>query len=434
MIQVKNGFPFMNPPADMEEEETSWNEQKDFRVLSAGKAKAKIFRIVKAYLRKDKTDKYVIPGVNRLPLYLYGPPGVGKTAMTEQVAQKLGIGFLSFSLTHQNRNSILGLPVIDGVGDEKYTRYTMSELIAAVVKEVLKGCKEGILLLDEFNCVSDTVLPVMLEFLQTGRIGTHTLPEGWVLVLCGNPPKYNKSARTLGPAIADRVCQIEVGPDIRDFEQYAQAHDLHPLILDFLKNNPMALYRVSERSENDGTWNVVTPRGWENLSWLLKSYEAEHIEADMVDFYGFIKCERTVRDFYKFYQRFWGEERVSNLVERILNGEENENLAENIRKKSLGYRWELVDCLVNRLEWEAKQALSAQNAKQRMEEVSKKLSRAFHFLKLLPDSAEMQEKLMLRINDQEKLLEVLLQVMNPEYHELCKKAYGMKNSKSELPV
>ena len=69
-----------------------------------------------------------------------------------------------------------------------------------------------------------------------------------------------------------------------------------------------------------------------------------------------------------------------------------------------------------------------------MEEVSKKLSRAFHFLKLLPDSAEMQEKLMLRINDQEKLLEVLLQVMNPEYHELCKKAYGMKNSKSESPV
>ncbi len=434
MVQVNQGKPFMNPPTGLEED-ASWNVQgKDFWLLSAGEATQKIYKIMTAYLTKTKNGEYAIPRVNRLPLYLYGPPGVGKTAITKKAAQMLGIAFVSFSLTHQTRNSILGLPVITEVGDEKYTRYTMSEIIAEVEKEVMKGHKEGILLLDEFNCVSDTVLPVMLEFLQTGRIGTHMLPEGWVLVLCGNPPKYNKSARTLGPAIADRVRQIEVISDLKSFEKYAEINDIHPLVLDFVKNNPTALYQVSERPENEGSWNVVTPRGWENLSWLLKSYEAEHIEADMEDFYGFIKCERTVRDFYKFYQRFWGEERVSNLVEKILNGEENENLAEIIRKKSLGYRWELVDCLANRLGWEAKQALSTQNAMQRMEEVSKKLSRAFHFLKLLPDSAEMQEKLMLRINDQEKLLEVLLQVVNPEYHELCKKAYGMKNSKSELPV
>ena len=432
MVQVNQGKPFMNPPTGLEED-ASWNVQgKDFWLLSAGEATQKIYKIMTAYLTKTKNGEYAIPRVNRLPLYLYGPPGVGKTAITKKAAQMLGIAFVSFSLTHQTRNSILGLPVITEVGDEKYTRYTMSEIIAEVEKEVMKGHKEGILLLDEFNCVSDTVLPVMLEFLQTGRIGTHMLPEGWVLVLCGNPPKYNKSARTLGPAIADRVRQIEVSADLKSFEEYAETHDIHPLILDFVKNNPTALYQVSERPENEGSWNVVTPRGWENLSWLLKNYEASHIEADREDIYGLIKNEKTARDFYQYYQRFWKEERVYNLIEKILNGEESQSLAEDIRTKSLGFRWELVDCLVNRLGWEAGQALSSKDAKANMEKVSSRLSKTICFLKLLPDTAEMLDKLMVRINDQQKLLEVLLQVKNPEYLELCKRAYGIRDDKAEL--
>ena len=141
--------------------------------------------------------------VNRLPFYLEGNPGIGKTQMVGQVAQELGIGFVSFSITHHSRNTVLGLPVINEVSGTKYTEYTMSEIIAKVLACYESGKKEGILLLDEFNCMSDTIMPVMLSFLQTKNIGMHTLPEGWVIVLCGNPSSYNKSARKFDFAILE---------------------------------------------------------------------------------------------------------------------------------------------------------------------------------------------------------------------------------------
>lgn len=43
---------------------------------------------------------------------LMGPPGIGKTAIMEQAAAEMGVGLVSYSMTHHTRQSTLGLPFI----------------------------------------------------------------------------------------------------------------------------------------------------------------------------------------------------------------------------------------------------------------------------------------------------------------------------------
>ena len=131
------------------------------------KAKEQIKNTLTAYFTKDTHGGYVLPLPKQRPIFLMGPPGIGKTAIVEQVAQELGVGMLSYSMTHHTRQSALGLPYIahkayDGV-DYAVSEYTMSEIIASIYDLMEEtGQKEGILFLDEINCVSETLAPIML--------------------------------------------------------------------------------------------------------------------------------------------------------------------------------------------------------------------------------------------------------------------------------
>ena len=90
------------------------------------------------------------------PVLLLGSPGVGKTAIMEQIASELGIALVNYSMTHHTRQSALGLPFIvhkeyDGRQTD-ITEYTMSEIIASIYETLEEsGIKEGILFLDEID-------------------------------------------------------------------------------------------------------------------------------------------------------------------------------------------------------------------------------------------------------------------------------------------
>ena len=155
---------------------------------------------IRAYLSKNDRGLYRIPFHMQRPIIMFGPPGVGKTAIVAQIAEEMDINFVAYSITHHTRQSALGLPFISSrtYGDRDYniSEYTMSEIIAAVYDAVKEsGVHEGILFLDEVNCVSETLAPAMLQFLQYKTFGQHRLPEGWIIVTAGNPPEYNRSAR-----------------------------------------------------------------------------------------------------------------------------------------------------------------------------------------------------------------------------------------------
>ena len=173
-------------------------------------AKQQIKNAMVAYFSKDEFGNYRLPTERQRPVFLLGAPGIGKTAIMEQIAQDLDVGFVSYSMTHHTRQSALGLPFIakkayDGV-EYDVSEYTMSEIIAAVYDSMeATGKREGILFLDEINCVSETLTPAMLQFLQYKIFGRHRVPDGWIVVTAGNPPEYNRTAHDFDIATWDRL-------------------------------------------------------------------------------------------------------------------------------------------------------------------------------------------------------------------------------------
>ena len=155
--------------------------------MNIKKAKEEIKYAIQAYLAKDEFGEYRIPAVRQRPVLLMGAPGIGKTAVMEQVARECGVALVSYSITHHTRQSAIGLPFISKkeYGGKEYTvtEYTMSEIIASVYDKMEEtGLQEGILFIDEINCASETLAPAMLQFLQYKTFGTHKVPDGFVIV------------------------------------------------------------------------------------------------------------------------------------------------------------------------------------------------------------------------------------------------------------
>lgn len=183
--------------------------------MNIKEAKEEIKNAMTAYFSKDEFGEYEIPIMRQRPIFLMGPPGIGKTAIMEQIAAELGVGIISYSMTHHTRQSALGLPFIETktYGGKEYSvsEYTMSEIIASVYDIIENtGKPEGILFLDEINCVSETLAPSMLQFLQYKIFGRHKVPDGWIVVTAGNPPEYNNSVREFDIVTWDRLKRIDI--------------------------------------------------------------------------------------------------------------------------------------------------------------------------------------------------------------------------------
>lgn len=262
---------------------------------------------ITAYTAKNEAGLYRIPTEFRRPVLLMGPPGIGKTAVVKQAAIQCNVAFLSYAMTHHTRQSAIGLPVIkehsfQGV-PYSITEYTMSEIVGDIFRIMDEtGLKEGVLFLDEINCVSETLLPSMLRLLQFKTFGSHRLPEGWIIAAAGNPPgRYNRSARELDIVTLDRVRHLSLEPDFDAWKSYALKQTVHGAVLSYLSLRPEHFY-VFRRTE--GRAEFVTPRSWEDLSRTLETYETLSLPADEQFFSQYLQCGEVCDGFASYYRLF----------------------------------------------------------------------------------------------------------------------------------
>ena len=289
--------------------------------MNISKAKTQIRNAVKAYLTKDEFGAYAIPVEKQRPVLLIGPPGIGKTAIMEQIAAELGIGIISYSMTHHTRQSAIGLPFISHkVYDGKeydVTEYTMSEIISSIYELMEEtGVKEGILFLDEINCVSETLSPLMLQFLQYKVFGRHRIPDGWIIACAGNPPEYNDSVRDFDIVTLDRLKKIDVEADYDTWKEYALKADIHPAVTTFLQSKRNRFYSVETTVSGR---SIVTPRGWEDLSKMLYLYEQNGLEVDEDLIIQYLQDQAAAKEFAVYYDLF-NKYRTEYPVEDILLG------------------------------------------------------------------------------------------------------------------
>lgn len=290
--------------------------------MNIRQAKEQIEFAMRAYFSKDEYGRYCLPSARQRPMFLMGPPGVGKTAIMAQIASELNVALLSYSMTHHTRQSALGLPFIvqKTYGEREYSvsEYTMSEIIASVYDLMEEtGKREGILFLDEMNCVSETLLPVMLQFLQYKVFGRHRVPEGWIIVAAGNPSEYNDSVRDFDMAIWDRVRRIDVEPDFSVWRKYAAETGMHPSVLAYLDGHREHLYSVRATVEGK---QFVTMRGWSDLSDIMLLYDGQGLRIDEVLIGQFVQDEQIAKDFavyYDLFKKYRGDYQIAKIMDGI---------------------------------------------------------------------------------------------------------------------
>lgn len=321
--------------------------------MNIKRVKDEIKNTIKAYLAKDQYGNYKIPLVRQRPILLIGPPGIGKTAIMEQVARECGIGLSAYTMTHHTRQSAIGLPFIEhkvyGGEDYAVTEYTMSEILAAVYDKIEEtNISEGILFLDEINCVSETLAPTMLQFLQCKTFGNRKVPEGWIIAAAGNPPEYNKSVRDFDVVTLDRVKKIDVFEDYEVWKEYAYKNQVHGAIISYLDIKKENFYQIE--TTVDGK-QFVTARGWEDLSEIIKSYEELLLPVDEEVTVQYIQHKKIAKDFAN-YLSLYNKYKDDYHIDQVLAGQMGDVSISRLQEAPFDEKLSVIGLLISRLSQE----------------------------------------------------------------------------------
>lgn len=327
--------------------------------MNIKQAKQYIKNSVNLYLKRDEFGELKVPVVRQRPIFLLGAPGIGKTAIMEQIASEMGIALVAYSMMHHTRQSALGLPFITkkNYGGEEYSvsEYTMSEIIASVYETMENsGIREGILFLDEINCVSETLAPSMLQFLQYKTFGRHQVPQGWVIVTAGNPPEYNKSVREFDVVTMDRLKLLSVEPDLRIWREYAVEKGIHSAILNFLELKKEYFYCMEMTTKGR---SFVTARGWEDLSEILYLYEEEQLPVDEMLVEQYLHNDKVVREFTAYYD-LYNKYKKDYRIGEILEGNPSMNAIARAKAASFDERLSLLGMLLEHVQADMKDVMA----------------------------------------------------------------------------
>lgn len=331
--------------------------------MNIQEAKEQIEKAVRIYLMKDEYGNYRIPIERQRPLFLLGAPGIGKTAVMEQVAQEMDIALVSYSMTHHTRQSALGLPFISHKNYQgmefDVSEYTMSEIVASVYETMeASGKKEGILFLDEINCVSETLAPSMLQFLQYKTFGKHRIPRGWVVATAGNPPQFNRSVREFDIVTMDRMKVLEVEADYDTWRIYGVNRGLHGSILTYLDIKKNDFYVIENTVDGK---SYVTARGWEDLSETIYLYEENDFVVDETLVGQYLRNKRIAREFaayYDLYQKYKQDYRIA----RILSGQADADIKKRAKNAGFDERISLLGLLLDSLQSEIRQNVELEDS------------------------------------------------------------------------
>lgn len=410
-------------------------------------AKEEVKRTIEIYLEKDEYGEYRIPYMKQRPIFLHGAPGIGKTAIIEQVAEESDLGLVVYSMTHHTRQSAVGLPFIIekeycGV-ESRVTEYTMSEIIASVYNMMENtGKRQGILFLDEINCVSETLSPSILQFLQYKSFGNRHLPAGWVIITAGNPPEYNRSVREFDIATRDRLKLINIEDDYHAWKTYAYDRGIHSSILSFLELNQTGFYSV--RMTADGA-QYATARGWEDLSYAIKQYEKKEFPIELSLIQQYITDNDISRKYVVYYE-LYSKYKREYKIDKLLTGKWTKDIQRRAKEAGFDERIAVIEMLYEALNNEFEVALRRQAVLEKASEALKDIRTRIY--EEGADSKEASELLLQKIlylkdeyrnqdesrslSDEDKKIYLGSEDLLYRYLEIIKESKGIKKAFSEI--
>ena len=207
----------------------------------------------------------------RQPVFLWGPPGVGKSQLVAQAAAQRGMALRDIRAVLLDPVDLRGLPRIDATGR---TSWGAPSFLPGPQDEA-----EGVLFLDELNAAPPLVQTACYQLILDRRIGEYALLEGWCVVAAGNRESDRAVVYRLPTALANRMVHLDVECHIDDWLGWARDNGIREEIQAFLRFRPRLLHDFDPRSSDRA---FASPRSWEFASRILDAAPDGPLEEELL--------------------------------------------------------------------------------------------------------------------------------------------------------
>src|SRR5262245_13767850 len=203
----------------------------------------------------------------RWPLFVWGPPGVGKSSIVRSVASAKNLPVLDVRASLLDPTDLRGIPTI---ANGRAVWCPPSFLPA-------KKDSPGLLFFDELNAAPPLVQASLYQLTLDRRVGEYTLPDGWTVIAAGNRAEDRSVTFRMPAALANRFVHLDFEVNFDDWRTWAFSAGVHPLVTSFLSVRRELLFDMSVPERG-----FPTPRSWEIVSDALKAAGSSRAIRDVV--------------------------------------------------------------------------------------------------------------------------------------------------------
>jgi len=200
----------------------------------------------------------------RRPVFLWGPPGIGKSDIVKQIGEDTNREVIDVRLALWEPTDIKGIP---------YYNSDVGAMVWAPPSELPSDPEStAIIFLDELNSAPPAVQAAAYQLILNRRVGTYTLPKGVDLVAAGNREGDRGVTYRMPSPLANRFVHLEAKVDFDDWQDWATLNKIHPEVVGYVGFAKQDLYDFDPKSSSK---SFATPRSWTFVSDLLQDDDTD---------------------------------------------------------------------------------------------------------------------------------------------------------------
>jgi hypothetical protein len=205
---------------------------------------------------------------HKRPLFLWGPPGIGKSELVADIAKELGGYMIDLRLGQMEPTDIRGIPFYN----KEVGKMDWAEPIDLPDEELASQYPIVVLFMDEMNSAAPSVQAAAYQLILNRRIGKYKLPENVVMVAAGNRESDKGVTYRMPTPLANRFIHQEMKVDFASWQDWAVTHNIHKDIIGYLGSNKQDLYDFDPKSSSRA---FATPRSWSFVSEILSDDDGD---------------------------------------------------------------------------------------------------------------------------------------------------------------
>jgi hypothetical protein len=228
------------------------------RSITPGEARSRVLRCFK----------------NKRPVFMWGPPGIGKSELVADLTAELGGHMIDLRLGQMEPTDIRGIPFFN----KNNEKMDWAPPIDLPDQEMADQYPIIVLFLDEMNSAAPAVQAAGYQLILNRRIGKYALPDNVVIVAAGNRESDKGVTYRMPSPLANRFIHLEIRPDHASWEQWAVNHKIHKDVVGYIGFAKQDLFDFDPKSPSR---SFATPRSWSFVSEFL--YDEDASDAEITD-------------------------------------------------------------------------------------------------------------------------------------------------------